>query len=220
MKRIVLMLVVSVLVAAQAIAVTRAVVFDFGGVMTGKSNRQAVVDFLRDSLHLSESEFERAHQEKRAALKNGITDEAFWHAYAKAHGISLPADWDASFDAVRKVAIAADPDMYLLVEELRGRGMRVALLSNVDPHLGQLVRRFGMYKPFDPCLLSHEVGMEKPDPRIYELLLGRLALPAEEVVFIDDKPENVEAARRAKIDAIPFTSEVALRGELSKRGVL
>jgi putative hydrolase of the HAD superfamily len=94
------------------------------------------------------------------------------------------------------------------------------MLSNIDDRYTKLIRDFGFYKPFEPCLLSCEMGLEKPDPKAYELLLKTINLPAEEIVFIDDKEENVEAAKAMGIDAILFTSEPQLRGELNKRGVL
>src|SRR5229473_1478687 len=49
---------------------------------------------------------------------------------------------------------------------------------------------------FDTIVYSHEVGLVKPDPRIYALLCAELRVAPGELVFLDDVPENVEAARR------------------------
>ena len=72
----------SVFTSATLLASTQAVVFDFGGVMTNEPNRQVVVDFLRQSFQLSETEFEEANLQKKQALKEGLTDAEFWVAYA------------------------------------------------------------------------------------------------------------------------------------------
>jgi epoxide hydrolase-like predicted phosphatase len=220
MKKKLCSLILSTFTATTLIAAPQAIVFDFGGVLTGEPNRAAVVDFIKESFHMSEEEFEKVNQEKRLAVKQGSTDEEFWLAYAKTKGIILPSNWPVSFKSAMKEAIGVNSQMYQLVEELRERGILIALLSNIDERLSKLVREFGFYKPFAPCLLSCEIGIEKPDPKIYEFLLQELNLPAEEVVFIDDLPENIEAAKKIGLDAILFESEYQLRGELSKRGAL
>jgi HAD superfamily hydrolase (TIGR01509 family) len=110
--------------------------------------------------------------------------------------------------------------MYTLVNQLKEQKIPVGLLSNIDERLSKLIRDFGLYEPFNPCLLSCEIGIEKPDLKAYEFLLTQLKLPAEEIVFIDDRPENIEAAKAVGLDAILFESELQLRGELAKRRAL
>jgi epoxide hydrolase-like predicted phosphatase len=220
MKKILLSIIVSTMTATTLAAAPQAIVFDFGGVLTGEPNREAVVRFIQESFDLSHEEFERINQEKRLAVKQGKTDEEFWLNFAKIKGIALPVDWSHSFKSVMKEAIGVNPQMYALVEELQAAQVPVALLSNIDERLSKLIRDFGLYEPFDPCLLSCEIGIEKPDPKAYEFLLAKLKLPAKEILFIDDRPENVEAAKKIGIDAILFESPEQLRKELLKRGLL
>ena len=94
------------------------------------------------------------------------------------------------------------------------------MLSNIDDRYAKLIRDFGFYEPFEPCLLSCEMGLRKPDPKVYELLLKTMDLPANEIVFIDDKADNVEAAKTTGIDAIVFESLEQLKDELLKRELL
>ena len=153
-------------------------------------------------------------------MKSIKTDVDFWIAFAKKRGVQLPQDWAGQYTAVLKKSVGADPNMYTLINQLKENGIRVGMLSNVDDRYANLIRSFGFYKPFDPCLLSCEMGLEKPDPKVYELLLKTLNLSANEIVFIDDAAENVEAAQAVGIDAILFTSELQLREALNKRGIL
>lgn len=220
MKKIFLSVLASTLFASSLIAAPQAIVFDFGGVMTGERNREAIITFIQESFNLSSDEFEMVNQEKRKAIKNGKTDEEFWIGYAKDNGITLSFNWPESFKSVMKGSIGINPNMYHLVEELRQRQMPVALLSNIDERLAKLLREFELYEPFFPCLLSCEIGIDKPDPKAYEILLTHLNLPAQEVVFIDDKLENIEAAKKIGIDGILFENEQQLRAELNQRGVL
>lgn len=218
MKKFLLTLFTVSLAATTLFAVPQAIVFDFGGVLTNKPNREAVVQFIQKSFNLSNEEFEKLNQEKRIALKQGKTDEEFWLSYAKTRGITLPNDWVQSLKSVMKEAIAINPQMYAMIEELREQQIPVAMLSNIDDRFAKIIREFGFYKPFKPCLLSCEIGFEKPDPKAYELLLEAIQFPAEEVVFIDDKATNVDAAKKLGIDAIVFESEKQIRDELNKRG--
>lgn len=217
MKKTVASLIATILAATSLIAVPQAVVFDFGGVLTGEPNREAVIAFIRESFHFSAEEFEHVNQEKRLAVKQGKTDEEFWIAYAKNKGIELPANWIVSFRSAMKDAIGINPEMVALVDQLKEQQIPVALLSNIDERLSKLIRNFGLYEPFEPCLLSCEIGIEKPDLKAYELLLKMLNFPARDVVFIDDKFENIEAAKTIGLDAILFQSAKQARQELEKR---
>lgn len=213
-------LIALMIMAGSLVAAPQTVVFDFGGVLTGEPNREAVINFIQESFDLSKEEFEKANQEKRLAVKQGKTDEEFWLMFAENRGIQLPSNWAESFKVVMKDAIGINAQMYKLVDELRNEGMPVALLSNIDERLAKIIRNFGLYEPFEPCLLSYEIGVEKPDSKAYELLLQKLNLPATDIVFIDDRPENIEAAQKLGIDAILFESQAQLRNELSRRDLL
>ena len=217
MKKHLFSFILSAVTTASLFASPQAVVFDFGGVMTKQPNREAVVTFLRESLKLSASEYEQVHEQKKQALKTGKTDEEFWIGFAKEKGIKLGDNWRTEFDHVLQEAMGINPEMYQLVGELKQKKIRVALLSNIDERLAGFIRKWGLYEPFEPCLLSYEIGIEKPDSKAYELLLQKLNLPAKEVIFIDDLYENVEAANRLGIDAILFESSEQLRQELEKK---
>jgi len=197
------------------------VLFDFGGVMTGEPDRALVVNFLCESLELMPSEFERANLEKRKAFQlRGTNDLQFWLEYAAHHNITLSEKWEEEFKTVLKNAIGVNDEMYTLVDELTARKVPVALLSNIDKRLSTILHELDLYRPFEPCLLSCDIGAEKPDPRAYELALDRLNAPAYQVVFFDDRMENVEAAKQAGLDAILFESVSQARAELTKRNLL
>lgn len=219
MKKHLFSFILSTITATSLLDATQGVVFDWGNVI-GFNDRSVVVNFMCDSFHFSESEFESANLEKKKAMKDGKPDTDFWIEFAQKRGIQLPKDWAQKYIATLKKSIGADPNMYVLIDQLKDNGLRVGMLSNIDDRYTKLIRDFGFYEPFDPCLLSCEMGLEKPDPKAYELLLKTINLPAEEIVFIDDKAENVEAAKAIGIDAIVFESEKQVRDELTKRGIL
>jgi putative hydrolase of the HAD superfamily len=71
---------------------------------------------------------------------------------------------------------------------------------------------------FDDVMVSADIGLRKPDPAIYQHMLDKHRLKAQDTVFIDDMPENVKAAQDMGIDAFVFTSPGQCRHELTKRG--
>ena len=219
MKKMFPLLTALTLSVTSLIAAPQAVVFDFGGVMAGE-DVEAVVRFIRESLHLSKEEFEKANQQKRLALQQGQTHAEFWIGLAKTKGIKLPKNWGETLYAVMKDTIKVNSQMYVLVDQLREKKMSVALFSNVDEHRAAFIRNYGWYEPFNPCVLSCDIGVNKPDPKAYAILLQKLKLPAKDVVFIDDREDNVQAAKELGIDAILFKSEEQVRDELHQRGVL
>lgn len=82
--------------------------------------------------------------------------------------------------------------LWEVVDEVRGQGVRTGLLSNswgLSPYPVDRLER-----SFDTIVLSGEVGLRKPDPRIFSLALDRIGLPAESCVFVDDLADNVAAA--------------------------
>ena len=78
-------------------------------------------------------------------------------------------------------------------------GIRTGLLSN---SWGNDYDRSDWHEMFDTVVISGEVGMRKPEPEIFDLVLDRIGLPAGECVFVDDMAHNITAAQRAGLAGI------------------
>jgi putative hydrolase of the HAD superfamily len=108
-----------------------------------------------------------------------------------------------------------NPRMLAVARRLRAAGVRTALLSNTwggaeghdEAELADL---------FDILLLSHEVGMRKPEPAIYALAARRLGVPAEACVVVDDLITNVLGARAAGMHAILHDADATTVAELEE----
>jgi epoxide hydrolase-like predicted phosphatase len=104
-----------------------------------------------------------------------------------------------------------------LVETLRSLHgtYRTALLSNAFSDLrGVVTERLNFADVFDEMIISSEVGMVKPDPRIYHLTLERLGVLPQEAVFVDDMPHNVQAAQALGLHAIQYKNTPQVLVEL------
>ena len=92
------------------------------------------------------------------------------------------------------------------IETLRAQGYKIGLISNAwDDLRWMLMERWKIAHLFDDLVISAEVGMVKPDSRIYALSLARLEVAPEEAVFFDDVLENVLAARLSGMQAFRYT---------------
>jgi len=108
-----------------------------------------------------------------------------------------------------------------LMRRLRSAGRPVYGLSNFASVKFALARQmFGFLNEFDVCVISGQVGVVKPDPRIFAILFERVGRPAGELVFVDDSPANVRAAEALGMAAIHYEPGVDLERELAARGAL
>ena len=91
-----------------------------------------------------------------------------------------------------------------LIDELKAAGYKLYVLSNMSREFIDFLRKQRVYENFDGDVVSCEVGIVKPMPEIYDLLLERFDLNPAETIFIDDRKENVDAAAAKGIATFHF----------------
>jgi putative hydrolase of the HAD superfamily len=105
------------------------------------------------------------------------------------------------------------------VERLIGR-VRLGILSNTNAaHARWCREHIPVLDRFDAVLLSHEVGLAKPDPAFYRAALSRLGTEPGRTLFFDDLPEYVQAARAMGMRAEVFTTAEAFADSLAAAGL-
>ncbi len=93
-----------------------------------------------------------------------------------------------------------------LMQQNADRGIENCILSNALPNLADTGNCWDLVKK-ENCFPSFELGLLKPDPQIYEAVRSKLSCTFAEMIFIDDKPENVKAASELGISAVVFSKE-------------
>ena len=198
----------------------RGLIFDYGGVLwdmrwdlarTLEQEHGLRERTIVDTLYGSET---------WQKIEVGIGDRAAWldeahRTLEAAAGRELPRLHQHWRD--RQHLIAPNID---LIRRLRTT-YKTAVLSNADSTLAYALREsHGIADLFDDVVVSADVGMTKPDERIYALSARRLGLAAGECVFIDDLPANVEGARAAGMHGVHFlVNEHRLEAQLAELGV-
>jgi HAD superfamily hydrolase (TIGR01509 family) len=102
-----------------------------------------------------------------------------------------------------------------------GENFRLACLTNMNAAYWHRIRDdMGLGRHFDRCFASHEIGLLKPDRRIYEHVVAQLESRPEAIAFFDDTVKNVEAARNFGFDAHHVEGLEALKEKLRDLGVI
>jgi 2-haloacid dehalogenase len=130
----------------------------------------------------------------------------------------LIARWPEGWPVMLRGAIAGSVE---ILRELRGRGLRLYALTNFSTETWPTAKaRFDFLSWFEDAIVSGELGIVKPDPRIFRLAISRCRLDPARTVFIDDAPANVAAGRASGLRSLLFTSPERLREDLAAIGLL
>jgi 2-haloacid dehalogenase len=128
---------------------------------------------------------------------------------------------DAWFSRYEEMLGGAIEGSVSILSDLRAKHVRLFALSNWSAETFPFAqRRFEFLRWFQGVLLSGEVRLVKPDPRIFQLLFERYDIDPVEAVFVDDHPRNVETARELGMRGIHFTDAAVLRQELGRLELL
>ncbi len=130
--------------------------------------------------------------------------------------LGLPASALASFRSEFFAADVLDTGLVDWIRSLKA-GYRIGVISNALTDARAYVEETaGIGDAFDHLTISAEVGVVKPDERIYRLALDALRMAPNEAVFVDDFLHNVEAARAVGMYAVHFREPQAARQELAE----
>ena len=179
---------------------TRAVLFDLGGVVV--KNTWDVLDaHWTVRLGLEPGGFLAAvfGGNDAEALVGKVAARDWWTVVYERLGLDdeQRAELRAEIDAASPI----DEQMVSFIRSLRPPH-RTAYLSNAWDDVRPWLGKQGIADAVDEVIISAEVGVAKPDPRIFRVALERLAAEPHEAVFVDDAEPNVEAARALGITAI------------------
>jgi putative hydrolase of the HAD superfamily len=201
--------------------VLRAVIFDYGMVLTGPPNIEAHAAMVHLT-GLPIGEFERFYWADRHAYDEGkLTGITFWQKFLRDAGLPESAEMVSELNRHdARMWTTFDPALLDWQLRLKMRGLRTAILSNMgDSVLENMQREFDWLARFDVLVWSYQLGIAKPDPEIYRHTLRRLGAEPQETLFLDDKLVNIEAARSLGLIAIQFSTVARLRADISAAGL-
>jgi putative hydrolase of the HAD superfamily len=152
-------------------------------------------------------DFWTSYWENRQAYDRGdVTAESYWTAVLGAH--PTPTRLDAIIETDAASWIHPNRLSLNAASRTAERGLRLAIFSNAPLEIAAAIDSRDWLAEFSPRIFSCNLRAVKPEPSAYQAMLTVLQPRPEDVVFFDDRPENVSAARRLGIRAEVFTDPV------------
>lgn len=193
---------------------------DFSGMMedaTEKFNidKSELLSLIREEFKVSPSSYSLTEK----AVAGLITKEIYISEIKSA--ISNNVSECEIDNLLKRILIGEKNETVLLIKELAQRGFRQACMSNIDQTHWEEIQSFpNVDNLFEKKFLSFEHKVVKPNSDAFFQMLEFLGCDRDDVVFIDDREDNVKSARDSGIDGIVFENHAQLLKDLSARGLL
>jgi len=196
--------------------VIKTIIFDYGNVIGNNPS-----PFIFESIHYEFGVEYNTIKEVVAKLIpksqiDLISENDFWNEVSRSLGIcdseKLKRVWMEAY--IRNAKI--DKEMISLIRELKNRGYKICLLSNIANIYRDSSLKKEIEKEIPTTFYSYNLKTRRPEKRIYELLIEKLGVEPKECVFIDDEEENLTVPEEIGMETILFKSSEDLRSELLK----
>jgi epoxide hydrolase-like predicted phosphatase len=197
--------------------VVEALIFDYGGVVSDGGHDFEPAMRLSTNLAIDQSSAVQLISNPWDQLSKGFIDvDDFWSQIEGTLGSKIN-------DSLRDIWNTFDNCMYprkqiqATLMSLKTSGYILGLLSDTVPPTTQSIRLGGGYEPFEFTILSCEVGLRKPDEKIYNLALSKIPdISPPNIVYIDDNPKNLYPARKLGMQTILAGNSEDLNIEIAK----
>ncbi len=184
----------------------KALIFDAGGVIYDNLDKfidRSIAKELNTSCKLFAKTLENY---VKPHIKGLIDEEELWLQISS----QIPEANASSFINKRpflfyfKQKVKMKKNVLCFLEQAKKRGYRLIVLSNSIKSLTDYSRENGFYDQFDFQIISNEIGIMKPDSNMFKFAFSLTNLKPNEVIFIDDKKENILAAEKLGISSIHY----------------
>ncbi len=198
----------------------KAVLFDYGLVLTGPAHPPAW-ERMKSLLHASEEPFHAGYWRYRQDYDSGaLTGEAYWRSIAEDLGQPPDAALQALMDADTDLWTQPNQPMIDWAASLQAANIFTGILSNLGDTLEAGVReRCPWLHAFNHLTFSHRLRTTKPDPTIYAHAARGLGVRPEEILFIDDREDNIAGAQAACMQAIRYLDHDSFLAAMQAAGL-
>lgn len=199
----------------------KAVVFDYGCVLSAVPGPEAF-EPLRKAVGAETAAFQEMYWRNREAYDFDTLDVAnYFREMGSAAGVVFTPEQIETLGRLDfEIWATPNPVMVEWVRALRGRGLKIGVLSNMSRNVGDYLRRESQWlQLFHHLCFSGELKIGKPDPAIYRSCLESLGVTAAETLFLDDREPNIQAAEALGIHGILFHSAQELLPALVPYGL-
>lgn len=184
---------------------TSCILFDLGGVLINWKNRWLVNEISR-RYELDKHKLYEEFSKLLPLLYCGkINENEFWKGLGnKMDSDNLSNNTISLFEEIFRKHASINNTLVDLAFRIQKSGIKIGLLSNNEPAKIKVVKEWIPIQNFDYVFLSHQVGVMKPDKKIYQHILEKVPYDSNEIILVDDRKQNVEVAKQLGIDGIEF----------------
>ena len=122
----------------------------------------------------------------------------------------------ALYSHAYKTRFKQNKELFRFAFQFKEKGFKIAILSDQWPLSKKALITKELYKKFNPIIVSCDVGMRKPNPKIYRLASKKLKLPAKQIVFIDNREWNIKPAKKLGMKTVLFKNNKQAIEEIEK----
>lgn len=195
----------------------KSIIFDWGGVLIDDP-APGLISFCREKLGVSWENFERIHKLYLPEFQKGFISEIeFWKKVCIDLQVKPPnvsSLWGQAF----RYTYSPKKEMFDLVNSLKNLGYKTAFLSNTEQPAMEYFYELN-YQIFDVTVFSCEAKTRKPESKIYELTLNKLNVKNNEAIFIDDRIDYIEGAKKVGMNTILFKNPLQTREKLESHSI-
>lgn len=193
----------------------KAITFDYGGVI--KINDSDLIADICEYLNISKEDWHKEYFKINhlANTQNVSFEDIFTMVTSKFSKSEEAKNHVLGLMKSNKGKYHLNDELVSIIKELRNKGYKTALLSNNSIELRQRLKDDGIIDIFDGIIISAEVGLQKPQPGIFDILFKKLELKPDELVFVDDTLRSLEGAESIGYIPVLYKDNESLKLELS-----
>lgn len=200
----------------------RALILDYGGVISKPQNLDAFQEILL-VLGMDENNFREIYYAHRKNYDNGqLSGQEYWLQILQYFGLEAHESLvNNLIQADVKSWTQIDGSMMRFIAANRAKVEKLAIISNmIRDTLAYMKSHFDWLKIFDGQIYSCEIGINKPDSRIFEYCLKSIEVSAHDCLFVDDSEKNVCGAKNSGMNVIHYKSFPLFLQEFSEKYLL
>lgn len=193
----------------------KTIAFDYGGVI--KINERNLSSDICDYLKINKEELEKEYflVNHLANVQHISFSDVFTIVVSKFDNSDETKKYILDLIESNKNKWYLNDELINIIKDLKKRNYKIALLSNNSIELRQKLVENEIIDIFDEIIISAEVGWQKPQSEIFEILFKKLGVNANEVIFIDDTSKSLENADKIGYTPVLFKDNESLKLELS-----
>lgn len=182
----------------------KAIIFDLGNVLVKVEYKYFLKNTGLNGKYTENEIYEILAEPAIFYEKGIINSDEFYRKVVRI--LSLNMEYDKFYDAWCSVLSETVEEMENILKVLH-KTYPLYLLSNTnEAHLNYVKKNFNILEYFKACFLSYKIGSLKPERKIYEYVLKSLGILPNEILYIDDKPQNILAAQELGINSYVFVN--------------